>query len=1082
MNLGGEGDNVLIGGKNGSGKSTLVYAMSFALVSGRVSIEGLRSKLRRKEQDYWHALVSILFHNPSGTHQKDAPEYVELVAEVKSQAGTERKAVSYYLRGGETADKLELIRKFPSRSEAQEYYKRVFDIDADGYFMFWYQGSIAEFANIPDGERFRRVAEMFQLDEIQRQWQQAREEMKRAEGDFEDARTVALRKNRRLKELEKDKNALEQRDHLRKEALLLLASSWAGLVEIAQAEETLKRRQLAKVEEEYNQLQQTKEQHEHQLKVVQDQLSKLSDRRNVLQEREIQSKASLSVIAKELVEQRQERDQLESKIAEIAAKIKHIYRTKEELLEEQGRLKESISQLLDQGMLLAVNIRRLEDEEKELNRSIGANEQERANLAQELVKQEELDQDLPTEGELAKKIAEVTKGVQNTRETLGQVRGEYGEKSREYQRLLERDTLLLPEQERLIQIYREAGLQAAAFGELFRIRPGIDVPEAERVLGPLKHTVFVERLLAKVPLEQAFYVALVGEGVKRPWFELGSRSGEIFKWVQLEEQAARKLPEAFWKGIESWLNQVEVLQGQHQPEMGRGKLRLWQGTLWDSYGLRGPVADLPSIGTDALEQARERVKAVIEKLQNKIQLKEKSVAEEESLLTQIKEKLRQRREVNQGLPETRTKLAVLDKDLAKAEDRYSAITLERKQLELEKETKQGTREKEQLQLKSVEGELAVYAEFEQEAEAVARLHQLEEMIAANENKQKLEQDQLTDLEAELANLWFQLQEQERTGQSLQTKLNGLSSELEHKGSTLQQLENEADALSLEGEEYQTELTGIQQQYDPVIQQLVKSAQWLPPQLGERELNRVYILRKVKEGKEALNDSQHSVVDEEARQKYEDYALEFAEASRELQESQLRFQNLQTREEERRNEFDKAVYNRWQRTNQKFIGLMRRLNMVGEIKSLAPDLEGRNPQYQWELHIATKMGHKAEKIHPETGRVVGEGISGGERAAVSLVFALALLSDIENKPPFYVLDEFDSALDEERKHEIFDIYREVLGRKLLIVSPKVHGDQYLNRFGKFHCVVANSDVLPNSTVSEVYDVTREKYVEIRGREE
>ncbi|WP_422444752.1 hypothetical protein [Thermoanaerobacterium sp. DL9XJH110] len=98
-----------------------------------------------------------------------------------------------------------------------------------------------------------------------------------------------------------------------------------------------------------------------------------------------------------------------------------------------------------------------------------------------------------------------------------------------------------------------------------------------------------------------------------------------------------------------------------------------------------------------------------------------------------------------------------------------------------------------------------------------------------------------------------------------------------------------------------------------------------------------------------------------------------------------------------------------------------------------------------------------------------------------MFALALLSDIEDRPPFYVLDEFDSALDEERKHEIFDLYREVLDRKLIIVSPNVHGDQYLNRFSKFLCIVANPGVLPNRTVSEVYEVTREGYKEAELQE-
>lgn len=41
---------------------------------------------------------------------------------------------------------------------------------------------------------------------------------------------------------------------------------------------------------------------------------------------------------------------------------------------------------------------------------------------------------------------------------------------------------------------------------------------------------------------------------------------------------------------------------------------------------------------------------------------------------------------------------------------------------------------------------------------------------------------------------------------------------------------------------------------------------------------------------------------------------------------------------------------------------------------------------------------------------------------------------------------------------------------------------LEEFGKFHCMVANPGVEPGRSVSEVYDVAREKYREIREREE
>lgn len=1082
MDLGAEKDNVLIGGKNGSGKSTLVYAMAFALVSGRVSIEGLRSKIKRKEQDYWHALAGMLFHNPPGPQQKDAPEYVELVAEVKSQAGSERKVEVYYLRGGETPDKLEVIHKFTSKGLAQDYYKRVFDIDAEGYFMFWYQGAIATFANIPDRERFQKVAEMFQLDEIQRQWQQARTDMKIAEEDFENAKTIALVKRRRLQELEKHKNALEQRDNLRREGLLLLDACWHQLLDIARLEEEKARLRLAELEKECQCLTQSKEDLEIRLRRVQVNLEGQSEHKNAYEEQGIQIRTGMDGLNRELSAWRRERDELSTKVSEVANKMKHIYRSKEELLEEQGRLKESRARLLDEIQALTEQIEGLTEEEKELNRKIGADEKDKKTIDDNLYRMEEQDRVLAAEAELSRDMEEMKKRIDAARELLGQKKNQRQEKQSEYSWLMNRDTLLLTEQEKLIKVYHEAGIQAVAFGELFSIRPGVDTEKAETVLGPLKHTVFVERLLAKTSMEKSFYVAPVGEGVKRPWFDLVSKAGEVFQLVQLEEKVAKGLSEGFLKGIDLWVNQVEITSTDQPPEVTRGKLRLWRGTLWDSHGVRGPVERVPSIGSIAMEKVRAKVRYELDQFVTEITLLEQTIQTEEAQVTGLANNLRLRQEINRALPELRVRLAGLEKELNLAYRRYDEITQEHQQLRLDKQGKVRVQEKGDLLLKGVEGELAVYAEYEKEAEAVARINELDNKILNGERQAQVDQERLIQVNRSIEALGLEIQKLNQEIQEINIRLNGIGIDLESKEKHRQQQKEEADNLSLEGDEYRKYLDEISGRFKEVVEKITSTGQWLPPEFSERERTRANLQRKVKEGQDTLDNALARQVDEEARQKYNDYALEFAEASKELEESQVRFTNLKNREQDKRNEFDKAVYNRWQRTNQKFSGFMQRLNMVGVIQNVVPDPEGRNPQYQWELHVATKLGHKPEKIHPESGRVVGEGISGGERAAVSLVFALALLSDIENRPPFYVLDEFDSALDEERKHEIFDLYREILGRKLVIVSPKVHGDQYLNRFRKFHCVVANPGVLPNQTISEVYDVTREEYQEIRGQDE
>lgn len=56
-----------------------------------------------------------------------------------------------------------------------------------------------------------------------------------------------------------------------------------------------------------------------------------------------------------------------------------------------------------------------------------------------------------------------------------------------------------------------------------------------------------------------------------------------------------------------------------------------------------------------------------------------------------------------------------------------------------------------------------------------------------------------------------------------------------------------------------------------------------------------------------------------------------------------------------------------------------------------------------------------------GGKVGKVVSGGGESLSSLLYALALLQNLSFKPGFIVLNEFDSALDENRKFKVFDLY-------------------------------------------------------------
>jgi ABC-type molybdate transport system ATPase subunit len=84
---------------------------------------------------------------------------------------------------------------------------------------------------------------------------------------------------------------------------------------------------------------------------------------------------------------------------------------------------------------------------------------------------------------------------------------------------------------------------------------------------------------------------------------------------------------------------------------------------------------------------------------------------------------------------------------------------------------------------------------------------------------------------------------------------------------------------------------------------------------------------------------------------------------------------------------------------------------------------------------------------------------------SLLFALALLQNLQTAPGFIAMDEFDRALDEQRKLKVFDLYADELQRKLIILSPKSHENSYLDRFSKAY-VVHHDPNVPWSKVAGI----------------
>ena len=198
---------------------------------------------------------------------------------------------------------------------------------------------------------------------------------------------------------------------------------------------------------------------------------------------------------------------------------------------------------------------------------------------------------------------------------------------------------------------------------------------------------------------------------------------------------------------------------------------------------------------------------------------------------------------------------------------------------------------------------------------------------------------------------------------------------------------------------------------------------------------------------------YTILEAEVRRKKEDlHALKNL-----LEENELRAADNEDR-------LEIAISMQVQKINLLFGEYMGQFQFEGQIKyEKTMDKHGR-PIFKLFIHVR-KEGHRGKLVDVSLkarGGRVGKGVSGGEESLSSLLFALSLLQNLDHQAGFIVLDEFDSALDDTRKAKVFQLYEEKLSRKLIILSPKAHENDYYDKFQKAF-IISHDPIELTSTV-------------------
>ncbi|MFF2447912.1 chromosome segregation protein SMC [Neobacillus sp. NPDC058068] len=1042
IDLSGIDQHIMITGPNGSGKSTITYCMGAVLYSSKVDVEGLKSRNLLPDQT-WKAQISLVFKN-SGHMKIDAATFIQFTLRMVQEPGQPIKK-EYSISTGEEMDQWEHTIKYSSGDRQFNFsaYKKdllyKYKIDPDAYYLIWYQQEVNQFAVMNPEERFRIFSEMHGIDQTQREWEESIEKLKETTETLKTAKYSVDNKKLELQikqaDLERFKSNQERlirgaREYT--ESLLLLEAalkkemnSLEGImVELSADMEEAKEAILSKQEE--------KE------KLI-EQLNKLLIEKGELEGRLAAAEELLETINDEILVKKQSIAQLEKELEDLTKRKNQITRTEKEVKEE-----------LD-GLGRAIN-----DTSNRLDKVKGQHEQldlSRSNLLMEIAKLDhQVKEDERLYIEHSERLAEyksshdVSMTISKLDEEINTYKNEKLNVSNELQELKAEQASLLENrdlskrQSESLTYLRIRNIKAYPLRELVELDEQPQLKD-ERLFNVIKYTIFFHGKHIDPP-NDLYHVPLMET--------VPDRSVDVLPELHLkikEDIKDEDIPhalKALW-----WVGQF----------FKNGPFKILNGSLHDTMGIRGPQEkERYILSKKALAARRKEV--------------DRLIAINESRLMQLNELIgshtKKSQELNRIIQSVREAEAFMATDYER-QSRIKRLAEEKKRL-VDMQTSLG-------ELDGKRTSLHVHLLQLQDKQSILKE---EEAFYEELGKMKGKYDQLLTLQAQFTSLKTQHDEQVTISEGLEDDQNKLESKMKKLKRNEEQLVEEmvrsiavvkriSNQLNTKKEEkevtaqqlvdYIQEITEIKDLVPHVYSEI--AAESLPDQISS-----VTNLKNQRENGKIMFDAarREPGIDPAAPENYEAVKQEFERLDNEYKRTNILLEQDRERAEQLKDKLETTINMRVTEIRRRFQSYMSHFQFEGDVDwESSEDKRGRT---HFKLFIkARKEGHRGTMEDVSTkarGGKVGKGVSGGEESLSSLLFALALLQNLSFKPGFIVLDEFDSALDENRKLKVFDLYVQELKRKLIILTPKSHEEHYLKRFSKA-LVVQHDPTIPSSKI-------------------
>lgn len=1045
LDLSGEDAHVMITGPNGSGKSTITFCMGAVLYSAKVDIEGLKSRNLEANQT-WKAAISFLFKN-EGANKIDAPDYVEFTLKIVQEPGQPIKK-EYSISTGENIDEWEEEKRYTSGDRFYNFtsykndLKYKYKVDPDHYYLIWYQQEVNQFAVMHPEERFRIFSEMHGIDKVQRDWEESMEKVKEAEETSRASETnVKLKKA----ELGMAKNAFDRyTDNQRRlyEGGKLYAQSLLGM----EASYQKQVRELAgQVEQTHEDIHEENEELAR-IRLVQDRLAwELTDRKEMLQSKEAEHEQEERIL-----------QDIKDQIKSIQVKIHNLEDELEDITKRKSQMTRTEAEV--KAELERVKIRQQEIEEalkqkdSELNKVMNCWQegvQVIAGLEQEIKQIDSLETihkarlaEYMSSHHVQMTIDQLNRTILDNRDRHDVLRKEKLELQAELSYLKEGQNVSYRQRESLAY-FKDRGVQAFPLSALLEMEERVN-PREEQLFQAIKYTVFFDGRKA-VPPNDLYHVPL--SLVIPDQVRMSLPNVPLKVKGDLRESMLPHAMKALW-----WVAQ---LFEDGLPEINGGMLT-------DSLGIRGPQEkERLILSQKAIRLRKQEVENQVDERTDLMRELDASIAGDTKLYQKLNGIIHQVKESEAFM--------LAEHEHARKRERLKALVHERDELEglrRQHEQKKQVLTRKQIEDKlyqdQLEEEASFYLELGKMKEKYEELHQLNLNLTNEKRREREQKLKLELLEEELDKLEQIISKAEKEARNVAGQIDDSARKLEYLAIQADNQKSDQDAAEFGLMDVKRELEDLKQVALAIYEEAAQN-------VDEHNLSALPVLKSEREsGKITFDLARNEAgIDPAAPQNYETVKKEYERFESEYTRTKLLLEQDKERMEKLRDQLETTISMRVIEIQQRFKNYMSQFQFEGDISW--DSFEDRRKRTHFQLFIkARKEGHRGslEDVSVKArGGKVGKGVSGGEESLSSLLFALCLLQNLQITPGFIILDEFDSALDENRKVKVFDLYEKELQRKLIILTPKSHENEYLNRFSKAF-VVRHDPRIPESRVAGI----------------